>query len=299
MAGIAGCSPAAKEKLMKDFKGKVAVITGGAGGIGSAFARRWAAEGAKIVLADVEGPALKAAEEALRAGGADVRAFSIDVSNHAEVERLAEQTLSAFGGVHLLFNNAGVQAGQGTALWEDTLKDWHWVVGVNLWGVIHGVRVFVPIMSGQGGPAHIVNTASVAGLRSSPDIGIYSVTKAAVVMLSENLFQQLRARQLPIGVTVVCPGVVRTRLNDAWRNRPPDLANETTPPLTPQQEAVKRRFVETNAGGMAPDDFARIVFDAVSHDRLYCVTHHEWDDAIRERTGNILSGTNPAPPETY
>jgi NAD(P)-dependent dehydrogenase (short-subunit alcohol dehydrogenase family) len=284
---------------MKDFKGKVAVITGGAGGIGSAFARRWAAEGMKIVLADVEGPALKAAEEALRAGGAEVRAFAIDVSNHAEVERLAEMTLQAFGGVHLLFNNAGVQAGQGTALWEDTLNDWHWVVGVNLWGVIHGVKVFVPVMADQKQPAHIVNTASVAGLRSSPAIGIYSVTKAAVTMLSENLFEQLRERQLPIGVTVVFPGVVRTRLNDSWRNRPPDLANPVTPPRTSRQEAIVRRFAEANAQGMDPDDFAGIVFDAVSHGRLYCLTHPQFNPDIRKRTENIIAGTNPEPPAMY
>ncbi len=284
---------------MKNFNGKVAVITGGAGGIGSAFARRWAAEGMKIVLADVEGPALQAAEESLRAGGADVRAFSIDVSDHMEVQRLAEQTLSAFGGVHLLFNNAGVQAGQGTALWEDTLKDWHWVVGVNLWGVIHGVRTFVPIMLDQKQPAHIVNTASVAGLRSSPDIGIYSVTKAAVSMLSEDLYQQLRQRELPIGVTVVFPGVVRTRLNDSWRNRPPDLANETTPPRTSRQDAVVERFVKANAGGMDPDHFAGLVYDAVVNDRLYCLTHHEWDDAIRRRAENIVSGDNPEPSAPY
>jgi NAD(P)-dependent dehydrogenase (short-subunit alcohol dehydrogenase family) len=283
---------------MKEFKDKVAVITGGAGGIGSAFARRWAKEGAKIVLADVEGPALKAAEDALRAGGADVRAFSIDVSSYADVQRLADLTLGAFGGVHLVFNNAGVQAPQGVPYWEDTLNDWQWVFGVNLWGVIYGVKVFVPIMEQQKEPAHVINTASVAGLRSSPAIGIYSVTKAAVTMFSENLFEQLRERQLPIGVTAVFPGVVRTRLNDAWRNRPVEYADPAKP-ATARQEAIIKRFVEANAGGMEPDHFADLVFDAVSNDRLYCLTHHEWDAAIRQRAENVIAGTNPPPPAMY
>lgn len=171
---------------MKDFRGKVAVVTGAASGIGRALAWRAAKEGMKVVLADCEKSALASAADELKAADFTVHAVRTDVSRAVEVETLAKETLKAFGAVHLLFNNAGV--GVGTAVWEGTLSDWQWVLGVNLWGVIHGVRSFVPVMLDQKTECHIVNTASIAGLVPQPGMGIYSVTKHGVVALSEALY---------------------------------------------------------------------------------------------------------------
>ena len=178
---------------MKEFKGKVAVITGAASGIGRAIAERCAREGMKVVLADIEEEALSQAEEEMKAEGATVLAALTDVSKAGDVEALAQKTLDTFGAVHLLCNNAGVLPGR-DFLWERTLNDWEWVLGVNLWGVIHGTRVFVPVMLEQGTECHIVNTASAAGLLSIPYLGIYNVTKHAVVALTETLHRELRLR---------------------------------------------------------------------------------------------------------
>ena len=279
---------------MKDFKDRVAVVTGGASGIGLGLAHRCAAEGMKIVLADVEGPALKESERSLKAGGAEVLGIHADVSKHTDVEMVRDKTLAAFGGVHLLFNNAGVQASKATAFWESSLNDWHWVVGVNLWGVIHGIRTFLPVMVAQNEPAHVVNTASMAGLFPTTVNGIYSVTKSAVVNLSEDLYLQVGERGLPIGVTVVCPSFVRTRLNEAERNRPADLAGPPAPPLPPERAELVKNFEALNETGTPPDEFAGFVFDAIRADRLYCLPHRDRVEVLRERVENIISGTNPS-----
>ena len=278
---------------MNEFKGKVAVITGGAGGIGFGLAKHCVNEGMKVVLADVEGPALKEAEDSLRKANADVLAVPTDVSKISDVENLAAKTLDTFGGVHLLFNNAGVQTGKGKMFWEHTLADWQWVLGVNLWGVIHGVTVFLPIMLKQNVAGHVVNTASVAGLISSGAIVTYSVSKAAVVMLSESLYLQLKESNVPIGVTVACPSGVRSRLNDAERNRPSGLSNPTEPPRTPKQQAVIEMFEKLNEQGMAPEEFAGLVFDTIRNDQLYLLSHPSYNDMIRQRMENILHGKNP------
>src|SRR6266487_1234780 len=208
---------------MKDFQDKVAVVTGAASGIGHALAEKSAQEGMKVVLADVEERALKQAEEELKASGADVLAVQTDVSKAADVETLAKQAFATYGGVHLLFNNAGVVAG--TTLWESSMADWQWVLGVNLWGVIHGVHYCVPRMLEQETEGHIVNTASLAGLVSSPGGGIYSVSKHGVVTLSETLALELAARGAKLKASVLCPEWVNTRIMDAERNRPQALAN--------------------------------------------------------------------------
>ena len=278
---------------MKDFRGKTAVITGAASGIGLALATRCVEEGMKVVMADVEEPALSAAAASLASGGADVLAIPTNVSHREDVEALADRAYEAYGAVHLLCNNAGVETGKGTAYWESSLNDWHWVLGVNLWGVIHGVKAFLPRMVDGGQPGHVVNTASAAGLVPNTAIGIYNVSKAAVTMLSETLYLQLRERGIPIGVTVSFPGGVRTNLNEAERNRPPDLRNPAAGPLTRWQKATIERFTEMNETGMPPDEFAGKVFGAVMDNKLYLLSHTEYIPAIRQRLENMLSGVNP------
>jgi NAD(P)-dependent dehydrogenase (short-subunit alcohol dehydrogenase family) len=277
---------------MKDFRDRVAVVTGAASGIGRALADRFAAEGMKVVLADVEEEALRLAEAEFREKGVDVLGVRTDVSKAEEIERLAQQTLDAFGAVHIVCNNAGV-AGAWGPTWANTLDDWNWIVGVNLWGVIHGVRAFVPIMLEQGDEGHIVNTASLAGLM--PGRGIYGVTKQAVVALSESLYNDLKVADAKIGVSVLCPGWVDTNIMDADRNRPAELARTVDAMPDPQREAMDkavRNFLKT---GLQASAVADQVLEAIQNDKLYIITHPEMDFLIRERFDNILSRTNPTP----
>jgi NAD(P)-dependent dehydrogenase (short-subunit alcohol dehydrogenase family) len=277
---------------MKDFRDRVAVVTGAASGIGRALAERFAAEGMKVVLADVEEEALRIAEVEMREKGFDVLGVRTDVSKSEDLEKLAGQTLDAFGAVHIVCNNAGV-AGAWGQTWTNTLDDWNWIVGVNLWGVVHGVRTFLPIMLDRGDEGHIVNTSSLAGLM--PGRGIYGVTKQAVVALSESLYNDLKVMNAKIGVSVLCPGWVDTNIHDAARNRPAELAKtvETLPePMREQMETMVRNLLKT---GLQPSAVADQVFEAVRDDKLYIITHPEMDFIIKERFDNILSRTNPTP----
>ena len=203
---------------MMEFKDKVAVITGAASGIGRALAERCAHEGMQVVLADVDGDALTTTEAALKAIGAPILAVVTDVSKAQDVESLAQRTLTAFGSVHLLCNNAGVWGG--ISAWDSSLADWEWILGVNLWGVIHGVHTFVPLMLAQGTAGHIVNTASMAGFITGRGPAVYRVSKHAVVALSEILYHQLAQRTAKVKVSVLCPGGVDTQILNAARNRP-------------------------------------------------------------------------------
>jgi len=277
---------------MKDFAGKVAVMTGGASGIGRAMAERFGAEGMKIVLADIEEEALKQAEAEFREKGVDVLAVLTDVSKPEEIEKLAQQALNAFGGVHIVCNNAGVAGGFGST-WENTLADWKWIVGVNLWGVIHGMRTFLPIMLEQGEEGHIVNTASIAGLM--PGRGIYGVTKQAVVALSESLYNELKLANSKVGVSVLCPGWVNTKIADAERNRPADLTNAAEPEPNAQRDAATEMVRNFLKNGMHPSAIADEVFEAIRDDKLYIITHPEMDGIIRERFDKILARENPVP----
>ena len=279
---------------MKDFQDKVAVITGGASGLGRAMAERFAREGMRIVLADVEPNALAKAEAEMKAAGAKLISVRTDVSRAADVQALAQKTLAAFGAVHLLANNAGV-APLGNA-WENSVADWEWILGVNLWGVIHGLRVFTPIMLAQNTEAHIVNTASVSGLLSPPGSAMYNVTKHAVVTLTETLYHDLALQQSRIGCSVLCPAYVPSGIVDSERNRPAVLQNPAQEKSAEQQarEALLRKAV--TSGKISADEVAQKVFEAVRDERFYILTHARIKASIQWRMEDILQERKPTNP---
>ncbi len=280
---------------MKAFQGKVAVVTGAASGIGRALAERCAQEGMKIVLADIEGQALLQASGDLAAQGAQTLAVPTDVSQAGDVETLARKAFETYSAVHLLFNNAGV--GAGTTAWESTLADWEWVLGVNLWGVIHGIHFFVPRMLDQHSEGHIVNTASMAGLISGPGQGVYKVSKLGVVTLSETLYHELTLRGASIKVSVLCPGFVNTRIMDSQRNRPVRLQNAPDGQKSSAQNvAVLQRIQQAFREGMPPQHVADLVFGAIREERFYILTHPELKGAIQTRMEDILQEGNPTLP---
>ena len=275
---------------MKALAGKVAVVTGAASGIGRALARAFAAEGMAVVLADVETGPLEEVAHEVAAGGAKAIPVRTDVSKATDVAALATAALNAFGGVHVVCNNAGVSVAGPS--WMQTLADWEWVLGVNLWGVIHGIRTFTPILLQQGEEAHVVNTASIAGMISGPGMGVYNVTKHGVVTLSETLYHELRGLGVPIGVSVLCPAWVNTRILDSARNRPVELAETVEKPLgRDEMEQVVRGLL---ASSLSPDEVARRVVDAVRADRFYVLSHPEWKRFVRLRMEDILEERNPS-----
>jgi NAD(P)-dependent dehydrogenase (short-subunit alcohol dehydrogenase family) len=283
---------------MKQFAGRVAVITGGASGLGRAMAARFAREGMKIVLADVNEGDLARTEAELRATGASVIGVRCDVARAPDVEALAERTLAAFGAVHLVVNNAGVSP-LGN-VWENSVADWQWILGVNLWGVIHGVRVFTPLLlahaDAPGGEAHIVNTASVSGLICAPGMGLYNVTKHAVVALTETLHHDLARLGTRVKCSVLCPAYVPTGIADSERNRPAELADpqraRTAADLA--REAGLKKAVER--GRVSADQVAQAVFEAVRDERFYILTHPKVLGAVQARMEDILRGANPRDP---
>jgi NAD(P)-dependent dehydrogenase (short-subunit alcohol dehydrogenase family) len=277
---------------VKEFTGKVAVITGAASGIGRAIAERCAQEGMKVVLADVEAKALAQAEEEMCAAGATILAVLTDVSKVADIKALAQKTLDAFGAVHLLCNNAGV--GAGSTVWESTLNDWTWTIGVNLWGVIHGLRAFVPIMLKQNTEAHIVNTSSIAGLISFHEGAAYHATKHAIVALSEKLHYDMAQRGSKIKVSVLCPAWVRTRIMESERNRPTELMdNSGDTDVTPEMVAALEQYRQACATGLPPNEVADQVFQAIKNEKLYILTHPEFTPLVQARMEAILQGCNP------
>jgi NAD(P)-dependent dehydrogenase (short-subunit alcohol dehydrogenase family) len=273
---------------MEDLRGKVAVITGGASGIGRAVADRAAAEGMKLVLGDIEEGPLKETVHDLTSRGAEALGVVTDVSDAASVRELRDRTLDRFGAVHLVHNNAGI--GLGGPIWEVSEEDWRWILGVNLWGVIHGVTTFVPVLIEQG-EGHVVNTASIAGLIAAPFLGPYNATKQAVVAISETLFKDLQAVGAPIGVSVLCPGFVQTRIAESERNRPQWAPDREAPGAAELRGAVQN-MVE---GGIAPATVADRVIDAVRTDTFYILTHPELDDAVTTRFEDIVQRRPPSP----
>ena len=264
----------------------VAVITGAASGIGRGMAKRFAAEGMSVVLADIEVEPLAKLETDLRATGATVLAVRTDVSNADDVENLAVQTLDTFGAVHILCNNAGVVCSR--PIWEHTLADWEWVLGVNLWGVVHGIRAFVPRMLTQETECHIVNTASILGLVRGPGEGIYKVSKHGVVVLSETLADELAQKGSQIQVHVLCPGWVRTGILDADRNRPNTLQNLSEKSHHHQVVGNSRNVQAEMEAGMSPAEVADHVYNAIQTGTFYIHTHPEHKTWVRERMEGIL-----------
>jgi NAD(P)-dependent dehydrogenase (short-subunit alcohol dehydrogenase family) len=279
---------------MKEFKDKVAVITGAAAGIGRGIAERCAAEGMKVVLAGINEATLSMVEQNLLSEGATVLSVRIDVSRREEVETLAEETLRSFGAVDLLVNNVGV--GAGPSIWECTWADWEWVMGVNLWSVIYGLKIFVPIMLSQDTEGYIINTASMAGLLPFHPSAPYQVTKHAVVALTEQLHYSLMARNAKIKTSVLCPGWVKTRILESERNRPDEFQNETgQEKLTPEQEVVLQQLHASLEAGITVEEVVEHVFNAMADERFYILTHPEYKPMVKARVDSILQELSPPP----
>ena len=280
---------------MREFRDRVAVVTGGGSGIGAALCWRWARAGMKVVVADIDLAAAERISGALGAAQHEAIAARVDVSRAAEVELLALLAYRTYGSVDLLCNNAGiVPSGRYRPIWEYPLEDWQWALDVNLMGVVHGIRSFVPRMLEQKTPAHIVNTASVAGLVSGAGSPVYSASKHAVVRATEALYASLRDLGAPIGVTMLCPGLVNTRIYESERNRPDNLRpTGGAAAEVPELQAVA---AELYAHALSPEAVAEQVFDAVNADRLYQITSDRYDDAIRDRADAMLARRNPVFP---
>ncbi len=272
---------------MQQLQGRVAVVTGAASGIGRGMARAFASEGMALVLADVAKSSLDAVAEEMRDRGVEAIAVVTDVSDPAAVEALAAQSFDAFEAVHVLCNNAGV-LNDNVPTWESSVEEWNWVLGVNLMGVAHGIHAFVPRMIAGGAPGHIVNTASMAGLMSGTANAIYYASKHAVVSISECIQNELVAKGVPIGVSVLCPGPVRTEIVDSDRNRP------DAPALSAKAREDRARFQRFLDSGVDPDEVGRLVADGIQQERFYLLTHPHWDVLIRARFEAILEGKAPA-----
>ena len=266
---------------MEDFEGRVAVVTGAASGIGLATATRLAREGMRVVLADIERDALDAAVSTLQGQGHEVLGVPTDVSQADAIQHLADRTLDAFGQVNVVHNNAGVvRAGR---LAELTIADWEWVLGVDLWSVIYGLKTFLPLIR-EAGEGHIVNTASSAGLQSSPEIAPYNVAKFGVVALSETLHLELLAEGSPIGASVLCPGAIATRITESERNRP-DAAADT------ETNQRFRTFASKVVGeGLSPESVAEQVVHAIRSQEFWILTHPDWIDVLRKRVEGMEDG---------
>jgi NAD(P)-dependent dehydrogenase (short-subunit alcohol dehydrogenase family) len=264
---------------MEQFEGRVAVVTGAASGIGKALAERFAAEGMKVVLADVEPEPLDAAVEAIRSTGADVLGVRTDVSSAEQVQALADATLERFGAVHILCNNAGVETGAAFA--DIPQRAWEWVLDLNLWGVLHGCRIFLPLIREQG-EGHVVNTASLAAFATGlPTFAPYTTSKFAILAASECLALELLAGGEDIGVTVLCPGVVNTRMPDAEPNRPADVPSSESDPM---RQSILGQLRSLAAGtGMDPAEVAGMVVNAIRERRFFVLTHPEEAFAAVER----------------
>ena len=287
---------------MRDFEGKVAVVTSAASGMGRAFAERFAREGMRVVLADVEEEALATAVTELSAAEFDVLGVPTDVAKLEAVESLARQTLDRYSKVHILCNNAVVAGdidfvgGRGRRLWEHSMKDWQWTFGVNVWGVVYGIRTFVPIMLEQDEEVHVVNTASMAGLMSGPTADIYGTTKHAVVRISEALCFQLAEENPKVKASVLCPGIINTRIFSSARNRPDEMWEQGARPEGDERERCVSEGDAFFAHGLPPDEVAEQLLHAIREEQFYILTRDVPIDRVRTRFENIVEGRNPEPP---
>ncbi len=280
---------------MKDFAGKVAVITGAGSGFGREFARLGAKLGMKLVLVDIQADALAAVEAELQ--GTEILIQRADVSKADEMAALADAAYARFGQVNLLFNNAGVASGG--YVWENSQADWDWVLGVNVWSVIHGVRLFVPRMIAQGDECHVINTASVAGFLSPARLGIYCVSKHAVVTLSETLYQDLRDAGAKVGVTCLCPAFVPTGIADSERNRPAALRSPQNTPTPSQMQAAANARKAVASGKISAEAVAAMTFDCIRENKFYCLPHKRILGGVALRLQDIIAGRNPTDPMRY
>jgi NAD(P)-dependent dehydrogenase (short-subunit alcohol dehydrogenase family) len=282
---------------MKSFEGRTAVITGAGSGFGLEAARIAAARRMNVVMADVQQDALERAAAEIRALGAEVLPYRLDVAHAAEVEALGAATKARFGAPHIVFNNAGV--GAGGLIWENSAADWAWVIGVNVMGVAHGIRVFTPMMleaaaQDSSYEGHIVNTASMAGLINAPNMGVYNVSKHAVVAMSETLYQDLRLVTEQIGASVLCPFFVPTGITESQRNRPEALAAGKPTKSQLIGKAMNDRAV--GSGRVSAADVARFVFDAIGEKRFYIYSHPKALGSVRTRLEDIMQARNPSDP---
>jgi NAD(P)-dependent dehydrogenase (short-subunit alcohol dehydrogenase family) len=283
--------------MISNFKGKTAVLTGAASGFGLECARIGAKLGMKLVMVDVQQDALDRAAAEISTAGAEVMAIQVDVSDAAQMTHLARRVQERFGAPHFVFNNAGV--GAGGLIWENTVQDWNWVLGVNLWGVIHGVRLFTPMMleAAQKDPSfqgHIVNTASMAGLLNPPNMGIYNVSKHAVVSLSETLYQDLALVTDQIGASVLCPFFVPTGIHKSERNRPSGLAADKPTRSQLIGQAMSDKAV--SSGKVTAAEVAQKVFDAITANQFYIYSHPKAIASVQTRLEDIMQARNPTDP---
>jgi len=283
--------------MITNFEGKTAVLTGAASGFGLECARIGAKLGMNLVLVDVQQDALDKAAAEMRAAGAPVLAVKVDVSKAAEMEALGRAVHERFGAPHFIFNNAGV--GAGGLIWENTVQDWEWVIGVNLMGVAHGIRVFTPMMleAAKNDPAyqgHIVNTASMAGLLNAPNMGIYGASKHAVVSMSETLYQDLSLVTTQIGASVLCPFFVPTGITQSQRNRPVDAA--PTKPTRSQLIGQAMSDKAVSSGKVTAAEVAQKVFDAIAANQFYIYSHPKAIGTVQTRLEDIMLARNPTDP---
>jgi NAD(P)-dependent dehydrogenase (short-subunit alcohol dehydrogenase family) len=283
--------------MISDFNGKTAVVTGAGSGLGREFARIAAQRGMNLVLIDIEEAALASATRELASRGSGVDSFLLDVSDAGQMEAMGQAVFERFGAPHLVLNNAGV--GSGGLIWESTVRDWEWVLGVNLMGVVHGVRIFTPMMlaAAQKHPdwrGHIVNTASMAGLLSTPNMGVYNVSKHAVVALSETLYQDLALVTSQIGASVLCPFFVPTNIARSHRNRPKTPEGESQT----RSQLIERSMIgrAVDAGRVSAVQVAQMVFDAVAANRFYVYSHPKAMQSVQTRMEDIISARNPTSP---
>jgi NAD(P)-dependent dehydrogenase (short-subunit alcohol dehydrogenase family) len=281
---------------MKDFNDKTAVVTGGASGIGRAMGELFLAKGMNVVLADIEQNALDATVAALAAGGGKCIGVVTDVSKAEDVQRLADTALAEFGAIHIACNNAGVFAGG--LLWEESLADFQWQLDVNVWGVIHGIRTFVPIMKAQDSECHIVNTASMAAVTAMPYSGIYHMTKHAVLAMSESLHHELSFHVPNVKVSVLCPEAINTGIAASERNRPGSYSKAGDIVESDARAIVSQALTDSVASGIGPEVMAQRVFDAIVDERFYILSDEAWREAANVRLEDVRLGRNPtfAPP---
>ena len=285
--------------MIIDFKNKTAVLTGAGSGFGLECARIGAKLGMNLVLVDVQQDALDKATAELQAAGAKVLSRRVDVSDADQMAALGQATFERFGAPHLVFNNAGV--GSGGLIWENTLKDWEWVLGVNVMGVVHGLRTFTPMMleaakNDPGYQGHIVNTASMAGLLNPPNMGVYNVSKHAVVSMTETLYQDLSLVTEQISASVLCPFFVATGINDSGRNRPGAMKDADIKLTRSQQIGQAMTSKAVTSGKVSAADVAAMVFDAVAANRFYIYSHPKAIKSVQTRMEDILQARNPTDP---